>query len=403
MRTPSGLRPVLACGSLVVATLVGSSSAARAAGETCHGRPATIVVTSSTPVEGTDGNDVIVVTTRKPTTIDAMGGDDFICGGPGADDISGGTGNDFINGGDGNDVLAGESTFQTSPTAPADDNDDVRGGHGNDEIVDDWGDDLLVAGRGHDTLRLGVETDDPVDAGCTPVEASARLSVGSSTVTGFGVDVFHDFETYVGGVASSTIFGTHGADVIRSGQCGKAQIVGEAGADHLRGESAAGGWIAGGPGRDQIVVSGPYAVGAGPGADTIRLDDSSFAFTDGSTVDGGPGHDWINDGSGLYDKIALGHGLSRDGAREISLRRVENAQMVFPDVIYSPRILLVGDNGPNTLVAPTSRLEHPHTLPTVLRGLGGNDRLLAHHGDTANGGPGRDFCRAQHRIACERP
>ena len=53
------------------------SAATGSTGATCHGLPATLVA-SSGDVDGTDGNDVIVVT-GKVHYLDAKGGDDLVC------------------------------------------------------------------------------------------------------------------------------------------------------------------------------------------------------------------------------------------------------------------------------------------------------------------------------------
>jgi Ca2+-binding RTX toxin-like protein len=118
---------------------------------TCQGEPATIV--ASGPVTtGTDGPDVIVGTAGADT-INALDGDDLVCGAPdgatvdGADTINAGDGNDFvlgvlgddvINGGNGDDGLAG-GDFGGEPGNPGsklpDGNDTLSGGNG-DDILD---------------------------------------------------------------------------------------------------------------------------------------------------------------------------------------------------------------------------------------------------------------------------
>ena len=53
----------LSVAALLGAAMLTPTAASAAAGETCHGQPATIVGTErATPVIGTDGPDVIVVT-----------------------------------------------------------------------------------------------------------------------------------------------------------------------------------------------------------------------------------------------------------------------------------------------------------------------------------------------------
>jgi hypothetical protein len=69
--------------SLTVVALLGAAllaplSTAAAAGETCQGQAATIVGTPGSPIVGTEGADVIV--TNGASRVDALGGDDLVCG-----------------------------------------------------------------------------------------------------------------------------------------------------------------------------------------------------------------------------------------------------------------------------------------------------------------------------------
>ena len=87
----------LSAAALLALTLL-APPAARAAGETCQGSPATIVGSDrSTPIVGTDGPDVIVSTGAR--VIDARGGDDLVCV---VDDttvlrLDAGTGDDLVD------------------------------------------------------------------------------------------------------------------------------------------------------------------------------------------------------------------------------------------------------------------------------------------------------------------
>jgi Ca2+-binding RTX toxin-like protein len=83
----------------------GQASSAGATQYTCDGRTATIVITSYGNYLGTSGDDVIVMDipiSQAGAHLDALGGDDVICGSSQADTISGGSGKDTIfgNGGD---------------------------------------------------------------------------------------------------------------------------------------------------------------------------------------------------------------------------------------------------------------------------------------------------------------
>jgi hypothetical protein len=98
----------------------GSAAAPSSAGQTCRGRPATIV--------GTAGPDILVGTSR-PDVIQALGGDDVakglgagdtICGGADDDRLKGGGAPDTLVGGPGSDLLLGgkgkNTIFGGSPT-----------------------------------------------------------------------------------------------------------------------------------------------------------------------------------------------------------------------------------------------------------------------------------------------
>ena len=85
----------------------------------CGGVEATIIGDGS-PIEGTEGDDVIVGTDGRDV-INGNGGNDIICGFGGPD---------RIDGGDGDDAIWGQGA-----------NDSIRGGRG---------DDLIRPGRGND-------------------------------------------------------------------------------------------------------------------------------------------------------------------------------------------------------------------------------------------------------------
>ncbi|WP_224275912.1 hypothetical protein [Nocardioides lacusdianchii] len=67
----------LSAAALLGAALLVPTGTATAVGETCAGRPATIVGTPGAQIVGTEGADVIV--TNGATRVDALGGDDLVC------------------------------------------------------------------------------------------------------------------------------------------------------------------------------------------------------------------------------------------------------------------------------------------------------------------------------------
>ena len=343
MFTFSGLRALLAIGALGAASLTVSTAPALADGETCDGKPATMVVSSAPDtgsnfpdVDGTSGDDVIVVTTPDGLRVNGLDGDDTICGaamtwmsggagerravgrisdstkagyveGDGGDDVIhagdngpfmvGGPGSDALLGGDGSDFMIGGTrlTTKTAPDVP--DNDTMIGGDGNDGMIADWGDDTLTGGNGEDHLTLGLAFTD-ADEGCGVIAAHATLTVADGTVTGFGEDTFTGFESYAGGTRKSTLIGTAGPDDLSSELCGTTHLVGLSGDDRLSGSSPGdgkeAGVISGNSGDDEISFVGPYDIHAGKGDDQIRLVQSDFldAFP-GAEIQGSGGGDWI--------------------------------------------------------------------------------------------------------------
>jgi len=450
----SGLRPLLVIGALGTASLTVSTVPALADGETCDGKPATMVVDTApdgsfADVDGTPGDDVIVVTTPDDLTVNGLGGDDTICGaamtwmtgGEGNDElwsawsdpedrfsgrmdgdegddafhgndnrqfIVGGTGTDIIRAGGGGDFIIGGTnlTTRTAPDAP--DNDTIRGGAGNDVMIDDWGDDTFRGGSGRDHLGLGVASTD-VDEGCAVIAATATLSVAAGTVTGFGEDTFTGFEAYAGGTRNSTLIGTAGPDDLGSGDCGTTHLVGLGGADRLEGRSDGdgkeAGVLSGNRGNDKISFIGPYNIHAGSGDDRIRLTGSDFIDPHpGADIRGSRGVDWfhiIGFQPGAITDLDLRRGLKlRFKDKWLPIHGVENARRtVYPRSRgWDGTMRITGTAGPNVLIGPPSTKKNR----TVFRGLAGNDRLLGDRRDTAYGGSGRDFCRAGHRHGCER-
>ena len=98
--------------------------------------------------------------------VNALGGDDWICGSVGADEINAGAGRDRLFGaqgadtlrGDaGSDILFGGNGKDTLFGGP--DDDFLFGNNDNDTIYGDAGDDLLEGGNGADTIEGGEGSD----------------------------------------------------------------------------------------------------------------------------------------------------------------------------------------------------------------------------------------------------
>jgi hypothetical protein len=118
--------------------------------KTCAGVPVTVDISKGqTP---TNGNDVILGT-MTANAINALGGDDLICGLGGNDVIFGGGGKDTIYAGAGNDEIWGGALADRIRGGTG--NDIVRGGDGWDWLFGNDGRDQVIGGNGVDRLRGG--------------------------------------------------------------------------------------------------------------------------------------------------------------------------------------------------------------------------------------------------------
>lgn len=139
---------------LTVCGLLGSglimTSPASAASNLCNGTLATISSTDRV-INGTSGDDVILVRGPGKHTVNAGAGNDLICSGNGAEIINGGLGNDVINSGSGNDVI--DSGPGNDVIDSGSGNDDVKAGSGNDEIKAGSGSDAVDGGPGNDSIN----------------------------------------------------------------------------------------------------------------------------------------------------------------------------------------------------------------------------------------------------------
>ncbi len=100
----------------------------------------------------TNGDDVIIGTSTA-NAINALGGNDVICGLGGNDVINGGAGKDRVYAGAGNDVINGGSDADSIRGGAGDDI--IRGGEGWDWLFGNAGRDRVLGGNGVDRLRGG--------------------------------------------------------------------------------------------------------------------------------------------------------------------------------------------------------------------------------------------------------
>ena len=178
-------------------SLVGFSDSAAAATPTCGGAVATIV-SSARLINGTAGNDVIVVQGVSKHTINAGDGADLICASSGIDVINGGAGNDTIYAGAGNDSIYGGLG-----------NDAVEAGLGNDIVFGNGGDDTINGQAGLDSLNG--------DAGADTIKGGA----GNDKVIGgdAGDQLFGEAgnDSLLGGLGNDVLQGGSDRDVVNPG------------------------------------------------------------------------------------------------------------------------------------------------------------------------------------------
>jgi Ca2+-binding RTX toxin-like protein len=431
------LLPML--GALVLAgTGVGAfaTSAAAADPVTCNGTAATIVVPAgtTTPVLGTPGNDVIYV--NGTATVNALDGDDIVCGAPDATattlgEWNGGDGNDTmttvsaaLDGGSGNDTLtAGYSAIRGGSG-----DDILRGGNGANTLSGGDGDDQLRGGVGVDQLEGGLGNDK------FTASSSDRIQVGGATTTTIDANAGSIMgpdgnDTYTGspaiwapGNTDEVFVGTSHADVFTS-DGGHDRVYGQGGDDRLSVVHAQ--LIDGGTGDDLITARFGGVVRAGTGDDTIRtvletenlpgvtvepydingsdgndvIDASSLSHGNPvvpttqadhwtGTVRGGKGSDLVDFGPADFAVTAdLLTGKATWAAGEMTLKGVQ----VLWGTDGNDRLL--GDNAANRLVGGAGN--------DRLIGRGGNDTLIGGAGrDAVRGGQGKDTCSAEVFKGC---
>jgi hypothetical protein len=247
---------------VLVSGLLFAVPAQAADGETCLGRPATIVDLDGGRVDGTSGDDVIVA--GRDTEVHADTGDDTVCLEQGV--VDGGDGFDAVlvpgsAGDDGLGVLGAEAL-------------DIRLGGGSDRlrlVVTDQASGKIVGGAGRDSLDLlsqeSVRADLPRNA--LTVDADSELylggfeslGVGSPDVTLLGTpgpDVLHVYYracrvTIKGGAGRDRLGLVSSGDSLQSPDCGEthtSRLLGQGGNDLLKGH-AYDDRLYGGPGRDR--------------------------------------------------------------------------------------------------------------------------------------------------------
>ena len=305
--------------ALIASLLVGSFPTVSAiAGTQCFGREPTIVGTEGRDkLEGTQGSDVIVGL-GDTDKIYGFGGDDFICAGSGERQ------------------LPDEETGGTYSVG-----DNAYGGGGNDHI-DGQGDVDSLWGQGGDDEILSSAGGGYLDGG----DGFDAIEGGS------------EFEQIRGRAAGDLIHTNGGADGVDAGS-----------------------------GHDEIVADdGDNEVVAGRGNDEIDAgagDDEIYSQQGDDVVGGGPGRDllnlfWVECGSGCMSshRINLVVDLREGYARGMGTDILDGIEDVWGSAGFDR---LAGDDGPNELGGTDD--QGIGSDSNVLKGRGGNDRLLAGTGD----------------------
>jgi predicted outer membrane repeat protein len=141
-----------------------------AATGSCKGAGATVLFGPGSPIDGSEGADVIVAT-GAAEQINGLGGNDAICAGGGNDKAKGGAGKDRAFGEGGKDRLKGNAgKDKLSGDAGKDKlaggggKDKLKGGAGKDKIVTGGGKDKVNCGGGKD--KVNADPKDRVAANC---------------------------------------------------------------------------------------------------------------------------------------------------------------------------------------------------------------------------------------------
>ncbi|NYZ13126.1 hypothetical protein HL658_11220 [Azospirillum sp. RWY-5-1] len=278
-------------------------------------------------VYGGAGGDVITAAgMAQGVTVTGGNGDDQITGSDFADYLSGGNGNDTLSGGAGNDTLVGGAGT-----------DALYGGEGNDRLVVDDVDTVIDGGAGFDTVTVRTSASFAIAMAAAGVEV-VNSGSGADLIDGSG---FTTSVTISGGAGDDTLIGGSGNDTLTGG----------AGADSLYG----------GDGDDRLIVDGAdVVIDGGAGFDHVYARTSSYfgiamAASNVEAVTGGSGNDYI-DGSGTTNGVTISGGAGHDW--------------------------LYGGSGDDTIDGGVGF--------DVIDGGAGNDRLIVTVGDMVQGGDGRD-------------
>lgn len=426
----------------LVAVVVPALSAAAVAPPICQGRPATIVGNESGYVEGTSGDDVIVMPRAYLDFVVTEAGDDVVClvDGPAGKEPDPNSLNS-IDLGDGDDLLVNESTHVGLPILiePGQGADTVLGGV-EDEVVgdgdrDDTDRDVFHLGDGHDEIYSGYRgrsNADDIDLGPgnDSLTFAGPLASGGRIAGGDGTDTLSP-----GWYDPNTGIWVGSGQMALDNRLGVATLDGVpaltwTGFEDFDLDSARRTYsFVGGDGPETVTAGNTaIAVDLGGGDDILRPVLGTFYRQD-AVFEGGAGQDRI-EASGSHLRLDLRRSLdvrwnSSPERHHVSLRGFEDA-----DVAADYKVWVRGISADQAIRAGTlGKLE--------VRGMGGADRikLYGYNGaksgtprrrawggagddrllgsgaaDLLVGGPGRDVaggrggvdrCRAEVTYSCE--
>lgn len=409
MRTTSLAAAISVAVSLAIVSP--ATAPAVAAGETCDGKAATLVVPAvppgtwqTPPFTGTPGNDVIVGT-HLPDTIDGGGGNDTICGLAGDDDLVGGAGDDRIFGGLDGDYSPDDDYYgdRVEP-GPGDDHVDL--GH------DPQGMDLYDVDRGYwDQVSFRNA------AGPVTVDLAAGIATGEGTDTiapivhAAGIEASVHDDTLLGTVGPDWITAGGGDDHVAGREGGDLIDDGGTGPDVAWVREGLGALVLGGNGRDQLHASGRVRIRGGRHGDLLVP--GIETALDEAIVKGGAGHDVLGldlslDLAPHRSRLVVGDplGTVRVPGKGIVVLFGSTEEFAPQSIASSIRLTWFGTRRRDVLDMDM------HDGPVRAFARGGRDDLTGGMGrDLLDGGPGRDVidgsngrdrCRRGERLtSCE--
>jgi hypothetical protein len=215
---------------------------------------------------------------------------------------------------------------------------------------------VLVSGNGgDDTITMTLLTE-----GLPPIHGQAHGGAGADTLK--AAPDFRDVPQ-----PTTTFDGEGGADTLVSGN----------GADELDG----------GDGNDTIQsFEGPDVVRGGPGDDSLSAGKEEPEANAADVVDGGPGFDRIPDVDADYNR-----GFDDDVSVTLDGQANDGEPSEGDNVIAVEKLRVVADRA-TVVGSAASEDVFVEANGSTIRGLGGDDRLVAYDGhDTIEGGDGADY------------